>query len=54
MKTYQRPQLRVFCIEGKTQIASISSVDGAGLKYRGGGNGDARVKEDGGFDIWDE
>ncbi len=55
-KRYQKPNLRVVCIENAHIVCgSIKRVESnAGLTYGGGGNGAARVKEQKDYNVWND
>ena len=55
-KVYQNPQAVIYHIYSKGSMAQISNTsNNADIDYKGeGGDHDAYVKEDRGFDIWGE
>lgn len=54
-KIYQQPQIDIYYICSKGSIAILNTSNNADIDYKGeGGDHDAYVKEDRGFDIWDK
>ena len=55
-KIYQKPAITVVRIEHASLICeSVSSVENnVNIYYRGAGNGEARVKEQSNYSVWDD
>lgn len=55
-KKYQKPDLRVVCIENAHLVCeSLHSVQSnVNLRYGGGNTGSARVKEQKDYNVWED